>query len=353
MANTLEEFVQLEPLWDKAILSPAEISLEEKHQLMEWPPLAEMQGNAHKHLGLSVEDLIQKAATAPLSLTYSECRLIRDNFRILRLGDMSNRWIWPLKRPDLETKRTQAQAAILTSKELQALRNLDEVFYEKEKTELDGREAKRQRRPAHMPKEWVQKIIDEGDDKSWGYIFYHHKAMVGWDDFKELFDGILAMPLFGVKGSEEIQGSKVAEFVEFETKDEGELDYLRQDFRSRRERGGFKPGILKNVFFLLTDEARLSYGIYGQEEYYGHIWAIDPDWPLPGADEDGHDGRLKISATQVFWRFYEFMSTDNFTLKDIWRDFHDVNSTKVYPSYFSEPTAWHFTNLDKPAWPYA
>lgn len=227
MANTLEGFAQLEPLWDKAIQSPAEISLEEKHQLMEWPPFAEMQANAHKHLGLSVADLIQKAATAPLSLTYPECRLIRDNFRILRLGDMGNRWIWPLKRPDLETKKTQAQAAILTSKELQALRNIDGVFYEKEKTELDGREAKRQQRRGHVPKEWVQKIIDQGDDKSWGYIFYLHKAMAGWEDFKELFEGVLAVPLFGVKGSEEIQDSKVAEFVEFEMKD-GELDYLRQ-----------------------------------------------------------------------------------------------------------------------------
>jgi hypothetical protein len=32
MANTIEEFAQLETLWDKAIQSPAEISLEEKHQ---------------------------------------------------------------------------------------------------------------------------------------------------------------------------------------------------------------------------------------------------------------------------------------------------------------------------------
>ncbi|KAJ5177042.1 uncharacterized protein N7482_002919 [Penicillium canariense] len=308
--------------------------------MMDWPPLEEMQSNAHKYLGLSVEDLVQKAALSPDSLTYPECHLMYDCFRILRY--------------DGHSAKKQAEAAILTSEELQALRNLDKVYYEKQKKQFGENQAKleaeRQQRPEHMPKEWVEKIID---NKRWGYVLYRHRAMDGWEDFKALLDGVLAMPLFGVTGFQEIQDSKVAEFVEFKPKDddEEELDYLRQEFRNRREGGDLRPGILGNVFLLLTDEARLACGTAGTEQFWGYIWAIDPDWSLSEADEDGYDGRLRINITQVFWRFYEFMSTGNFTLKDIWRDFHDVNLTKTYICD-KEPIAWHFTNLERPKWPY-
>jgi hypothetical protein len=234
MAKSLDEFVLLEPLWDKAIQLPGDISLEEKHQMMDWPPLDEMQFNAHKYLGLSLEDLWHKAASTPNSLTWPECRLIRDCFHILRLREqhvISDRTLLLFhRRPDLKAKKRQAEAAVLTPKELRALRNLDKVYYEKLKKEYDEHqaelEAERRRRPEHMPKEWVQKIID---NKRWGFILYHHQGMVGWEDFKALFDGVLAMSLF-VIGSEEIQDLKEAEIVEFEPKDniQEELDFLRQ-----------------------------------------------------------------------------------------------------------------------------
>lgn len=124
-----------------------------------------------------------------------------------------------------------------------------------------------------------------------------------------------------------------------------------RDFRNRREKDELKPCVLKNVFFLVTDEARRACGTDGPEMFYGYLWAIDPDWPLSGPDEDGYDGRLKININQVFWRFYEFMSTD-FSLKDVWQDFHYVNSHKLYPHCWKEPTAWVISQLDKGKWPY-
>lgn len=84
MAKSVEEFARLEPLWEKAIQFPEEISLEEKLQVMDWPPLDEMQSNAQKLLGVSVEELFHKAAQASDSLTYPECRLLHDGFRDLR-----------------------------------------------------------------------------------------------------------------------------------------------------------------------------------------------------------------------------------------------------------------------------
>ena len=234
MAKSLEEFAQLEPLWDKAIQFPEEISLEEKHQIMDWPPLEEMQSNTHKYLGLSVEGLFHKAAITPDSLTYPECRMLRDCFHILRrdgLYPVQDRWWFFHQRPALDAKKKQAEAAILTSDELQALRNLDNVFLEKEMKELDERQAKRkaerQRRPPFTPQEWVERIID---NKRWGYVLYRHQVMNGWEDFKALFDRVLAMRFDSIAGYNEIHDSKVTEFLEFEPKGDSEedLEFLRQ-----------------------------------------------------------------------------------------------------------------------------
>ncbi|CAK46732.1 uncharacterized protein An14g07400 [Aspergillus niger] len=336
MAKTLEEFAQLEPLWDKAIQHPAEISPDEKHQLMQWPPLEEMQANSAEYL-----------ATDRQSLTYAECRLIRDHFRITPTLDKGDRFAWPQMRPDLYDKLKQAQEAALLPIELQAVQAVNEVFPQKMYDDLEARHEKR--KPFPDLQDWVRRIVVREDDKSWGYVFYHQKGMARLDEFRALFAEVLEMS-FGFKGYEEIHDHKFAQFVPFEA-DESNISHLQQDFRDRRERGDLKPGVLKNVFFLLTDEALSACGTYGPDMYYGWIWAIDPDWPLSRPDEDGYDGRLKISITQIFYRFYEFMS-DGLSLKEIWQDFHYVNANKLYPSYWREPISWAITRLEKSKWPY-
>jgi hypothetical protein len=225
---TLDEFAQLEPLWDKAIQSPAEISDDEKHQLMEWPPRAEMEAKALKYLGLSVDDLFQKAATAPLTLTYPECCLIKHNFRVIAVVNRASRFTWILKRPDLIHKRKGAEESILTPTELQAIRNVEKVAPQIQKTALA--EAKKmfkdRDRPIGAPPQWIQNIIDLGDDKTWGYVFYHHKEIARWNDFVNDFNGLLAMRTY-LEGEEEILDSKIAQFVPFDT-DETDISYLRQ-----------------------------------------------------------------------------------------------------------------------------
>ena len=108
---------------------------------------------------------------------------------------------------------------------------------------------------------------------------------------------------------------------------------------------------MKNVFFFITDEDRLSCGTYGPDQLYGHLLAIDPDWFSSRPDEDGYNGQLKIHIAAIFYRFYEFMSM-GYALKDIWRDFHFVNSNKLYPASWGKPQAWSVTHLDQPVWPY-
>jgi hypothetical protein len=231
MADTIEEFAQLEPLWDKAIQCPEDISLEEKHQLMEWPPLDVMQATTQKYLGQSVESLIHKAATDPNSLTFPECRLINDDFRILKILDRVkyeiDRGIWLHERPDLKAKREKARAAVLSLEESRALKNLRDVSYFVEKAHYEERQRRRgPQRPRHLPPEWVQNVIDR-DDKSWGYIFYHHKGQKGWEEFQKQFNDLLATDLL-VLGLDQIGNSKVAEFVEFEANEHGELNFLRE-----------------------------------------------------------------------------------------------------------------------------
>lgn len=230
MSKTLEEFAQLEPLWDKAIQFPSDISLEEKHRMMEWPPLEDMQANAKKYLGISLEDLLQKAATNAESLTYAECRLVRDQFRIKRMSAMGDEWNrsqWSLKYPNLFAKRRQAQEAVLTENELKAVQAVDEIFYRRQSEEFEAREAERQKKPPQrMPQVWVQNIIDREGDKSWGCVFYHQKAMAGWDEFMELFNAVLKMPLFS-PGYEEIQDHKFAQFIPFEI-EESDITHLQQ-----------------------------------------------------------------------------------------------------------------------------
>lgn len=110
---------------------------------------------------------------------------------------------------------------------------------------------------------------------------------------------------------------------------------------------------MKNVFFFITDEDRLSCGTYGPDEFYGHLLAIDPDWSSsrPDEDDDGYNGQLEIDIAAIFYRFYEFMSM-GYSLKDTWRDFHYVKSNKLYPASWPELQAWCFTQLDRPVWPY-
>ncbi|PGH27693.1 hypothetical protein AJ80_00708 [Polytolypa hystricis UAMH7299] len=358
IADTLEEWSQLEPLWDKAIESPAEITLEEKHQLLEWPPLPEMQANTQNYLHKPVVDLIHTAATDPTSLTYPEFRLMREGFHIFRFLDGSkyenDRATWKILRPDLYTKRERACALVCSSEESQALENVKDSQLGLMKLNAYSEQCRANQRPRHLPPEWVQKILDqEGEMKSWGFVFYRPRRQQpsdgdDWNDFRNNFDWIISAEPLMVVGGDPLRDSKVIEVVEFQAQEEeeGQVEHLREEFRNRRERGSLLPGVLGNVFFLVTDEARDS---YKTETVCSWLWAIDPDWSQPGADEDGYSGRVKISLGEVFGRFYQFMSTERFMLKDIWRDFHKV---KQYKKVAGESLpAWALTDLGKPVWP--
>lgn len=118
---------------------------------------------------------------------------------------------------------------------------------------------------------------------------------------------------------------------------------MPRDFRTIRDQGGLKSGILQHVFLFVTPECRDSY----PEAYYPWLWAIDTDWPLDGSDQDGYDGRVPINWGVCYQKFYNFVSIHQYSLKEIWLDYHEV--CKKWPE--KRIPGWGLTLLDQPKWP--
>ncbi|PKX97741.1 uncharacterized protein P174DRAFT_458340 [Aspergillus novofumigatus IBT 16806] len=305
--NDIEAWASMESLYDKAIHSPSEITQEEKHAILEWPSLEQMEETSQKYVGKSLQDLIHTAANDPRALTYAECRLIDEDFKILRTldgvkyrNDRRKLMIW---HQDLWNKWQQARAAVLSPDELKAIENIrqPEVYLAKLKAYSNPNA---ERYWTHPP-DWVQRILDR-KGKGWGYVVYHPSIIheeegtkVAWRAFHPVM----------VIGGEEIQDSKILDFVDYEA-ELGRVDQLRR---------------------------------YG----YSWAWAIDPDWSLPGPNADGYDGRVKVTWAQLFNKFYDLMSTNKVTLKEIWEEFHEVNE-KLHDGPLP---GWLSSKLPKEVWP--
>ncbi|KAE8317736.1 hypothetical protein BDV41DRAFT_572615 [Aspergillus transmontanensis] len=113
-------------------------------------------GQLQKYLRQSVEDLINKAAIDPYSLTYAKCRLMKDDFHVLGIMDelkhASDRRHWMRARPDLQAKQEQARTAVLSPMESKAFETLEDMFYSILTAHYDAREEKRRHeRPRHLP----------------------------------------------------------------------------------------------------------------------------------------------------------------------------------------------------------
>ncbi|RHZ58446.1 hypothetical protein CDV55_106572 [Aspergillus turcosus] len=334
-SDDIEAWASMESLYDKAIQSPSEITQEEKHAIMEWPSLEQMEETTQKYLGKSLQDLIHTAANDPLALTYAECRLIDEDFRILRNLDAgkykSDRMGRKIKRRDLWNKWQQARAAVLSPDELKALENLKlpGVYLAKQKAHNKPIIEAEERSRTHPP-DWVQRILDR-DGKGWGYVIYRPSIVhedegtkeawrACWDNFNELLSYQPVM----VIGGEEIRDSKIIDFVTYEPE--------------------MLESVLSNVSIIVPTECRDT---YLREDGYSWAWAIDPDWSLPGPDADGYDGRVKVTWGQLFNKFYDLMSTKKVTLKEIWEEFHEVNDK--LPN--GPLPGWLFSKLPKEVWP--
>lgn len=49
------------------------------------------------------------------------------------------------------------------------------------------------------------------------------------------------------------------------------------------------------------------------------VWALDPDWKSQHSDEDGYEGKVRVSWSHLYSWFYMVRSEDRLTFKDLWR----------------------------------
>lgn len=230
----LSDWSNIEPLFDKAINTPADITREEKLQIAQWPSHEEMKAQCQEQFRRSVDDLIQAAATDRDSLTHSEARLIRQGFHGIDLLAYTEREAVARRRERFEKplwdKYQQALVSVLLPVELQGWNAVTDSgwFYEK----LKGATMQRKVHNPFVesgPPPWIQRIIDQGGSKAWGYIIYCSglDSSEAWLNFRNHFDERLSLvPSLGA-GSDQIRKTKVTEFLNFEGQ-EDDISVLRQ-----------------------------------------------------------------------------------------------------------------------------
>ncbi|KAL5043914.1 hypothetical protein BDW71DRAFT_209900 [Aspergillus fruticulosus] len=64
-----------------------------------------------------------------------------------------------------------------------------------------------------------------------------------------------------------------------------DIGSLRARFRSLRDEEKLRPGAIRDVFFYVMAECRDSW--QDSSAFPWLFWAIDHDWALEGADQDG------------------------------------------------------------------
>ncbi|KAL3457176.1 hypothetical protein BJX64DRAFT_269380 [Aspergillus heterothallicus] len=337
-----------EHLFDKAINSPAEITEEEKHLIAEWPPSrSEMEARTQQYLDQSLDSLFEQAATDPESLLYPQISMLDQGFHLLGRNNTVGRQLQKRKRareqPQLQAKWEQARAAVLSDIELEAILNVQRPgLYSRLVTEHLETRNQASAEARGRPAPWVQQIIDRGGDKGWGYVVYCHllDKSEEWEQFQSRFQDYISEFPMGL-GTDEIWGTKVADFTRFEGSQD-DFDAVRENFRALREQGLLKPGVLPNVVLYITPECRSSCENPGA--MYPWLWALDPDWSLDGPDDEGYHGRLPVNWAICYDKFYNFVSTGKWSLKDMWKDFNQVRQRMQIPG-------WGYTDLDKPRWP--
>ncbi|KAL4962960.1 uncharacterized protein BDV14DRAFT_97187 [Aspergillus stella-maris] len=343
----LADWSDIEPLFDKAINSPADITPEEKHRIAQWPPRETMEARCQEHLNCSVDDLMQRAAADKETLSYAEARMIWEGFNMLKLTEASERAmsnaqrIWTQK--DLWEKHQQALPNVLSVSEIQAHKGVNAPRWITTSSDKPGW-PKRTSLANRPPEEWIQKIIDQGDDRSWGYAIYCSGMDEGeeWREFRHNFEDWVRSQPVSARGSEHMRTAKVIDMINFDGP-EGDLGLLRQKFRTLREEGGLRSGLLPHLFLYVTPEVRDSW----KGPSFPWIWVVDPDWALDGPDEDGYDGRVPVNWAICYTKFYNFMSLERFSLKAIWQDWHGMREEREEPQ-----PGWLLTKLDRPKWPF-
>ncbi|KAL2004771.1 hypothetical protein VTN00DRAFT_3299 [Thermoascus crustaceus] len=337
-------------VWDRAINNPSSLTDEEKRSVLRFPAADIIAENVRTVTGGTREELIQKAASDPHSLTFPECRLLFDFYHIMSSWDAHNlrapdRMV---SREDMERRYT-ARQALLSPEEWRALQGAVAVHLDKHNEWFAPINAAREEAKTKPPK-WVQRIIDE--QQPWGYMIYHTReaeeagGKEEWEMYVDRYrEALFESQPHGVVGGEQICGLKVMSCVEDFVVPEDEIHAIREHFRSLRNQGTLTPGVLQNVFVLITRDSIAS-DTPAPGRALSWAWVCESDWEHEGPDEDGYEGKVRVDWTRIYQRLYGFLSEGQFSLKDIWREVRELELKYGLPE-----TTWVVTELDRPKWP--
>ncbi|BCS19560.1 uncharacterized protein APUU_12388S [Aspergillus puulaauensis] len=217
----LSDWSNIEPLFDKAINNPAEVTPEEKHKIAQWPSHEEMDAQCQKQFNRSIDDLLQAAATDRDPLNHPEARLIRQGFHGIDLLAYTEREAVARRRERFEKPLwdtyQKALASVLLPVELQAWNAVADSRWFNEK----GASLQKQIHNPFVdsgPAPWVQRIIDQGDSKACGYAIYCSglDRSEAWQNFQSYFDQRVSLvPSLGA-GSDQIRSTKLTQFLNYE-----------------------------------------------------------------------------------------------------------------------------------------
>ncbi|OBT83712.1 hypothetical protein VE02_08282 [Pseudogymnoascus sp. 03VT05] len=176
------------------------------------------------------------------------------------------------------------------------------------------------------PPDWIQRL--NGD---WGFAFYRcqetapgNKGFWRRIEYMENRKRDTQNGLHAVPGGKEAFATRQLQFVDMIDSENNTLEY-RQNFRTFRDMGLCGPGILKNTLLLITPESMdsSSQGYRAtrppDRPLHAWVWALDPDWKSQHSDEDGYEGKVRVSWSHLYSWFYMVRSDDRLTFKDLWR----------------------------------
>ncbi|OBT80499.1 hypothetical protein VF21_00857 [Pseudogymnoascus sp. 05NY08] len=323
-------------LWAKAVQTPDQVTEAERLVVLRQADLNTQIANALEVSGLAPEELENKALTSPESMTFEECRLMRNGYHIWDPWEATANSKIHWCHED-RTAHMKARRALVTPRD-------DAVSLAVSRRGNDFSAARAKETKARLesyaedmkqPCKWVRKLIDPSvswsdQTRRWGFVVFRDGATNSdsnndsWVRFLTVMDSCVDEGLRLLKGGTAIIPTKEFTFLDGLVS-ESSPEILRSIFRERvAGEVDPNPRILTNTFLLVTPEV-VNACINTRTPW---IWAYDAKFvpsttpPPPPADSaagaEHYEGRLKVSLYTLLTWFYAVRSEELYSMALFW-----------------------------------
>ncbi|KAK8091948.1 hypothetical protein PG997_002309 [Apiospora hydei] len=332
----------------------SDISPRDKRSLLDFPEDVELDANIRKCTSLSRADLVQRAAHAPEELTAAEIDLVKEHYWL----DISpsedetriklNYALCKVSNEHYEGifNRVKAvRAPFYAQDEAEAIYNAQVEHGRRAMVEYRARverEAQAQLAKLDARRPWLRRFYEDAQAAGgWGYVQYKDPAAFDSEAQKEQHDSYLSGRALHARIALSFPNRlDVLHAPEFPGWPSGTPDLLLGDdglpreegpdvdanlearFQKlrRRSEGGFRKGVLTNVF-LVHDRGTVHtvLGMQGLSDEMW-VWAVDPDYEPSPEHHPQYRGYLKVRLQQLVKNFYlaRRFRSDEFSMADLW-----------------------------------